>query len=396
MSGTLFGPTLPRGGGSSSGGGVTTDRRAPAIIVGNALFGDTSADCDYLDVGDCVQLAAALATAYTGNVRDVWIRPGRYTLGAALAPLTIRPTVNVRGAGRGLTRIYTPTTGPLSTPQEAWRIESLATLQDIAVSVQPTVGPATGQYVLRLTGQRPEVHRVDVSFSAGWDAQAINNSALLACFGVDRAETIDAKLVDCAGGDLRAPLPSFIDLGGKPVNRGLRAVDSPVSLDRPKNSLIVERLISWGGDHGAVLSARGRIHSSSFYEPFYYGIWLAGLPPTPDAPLTRCKVSENEIVMIGRDSYETGIYLDESWSNEIIDNYLQSEVKPQGIPQGTAIGSNSSGYNQIRGNRCSWGWRRGISLSVGSDNNLVILDDMSNAATPYSDSGANNDIAHNK
>jgi len=79
------------------------DHQFPAIIVGNALAGDTTDVCDILDPGDGTGLQSALTTAAYGTIgnfaQDVYARPGVY------GPATFNVPAGVRllGAGRGRT-----------------------------------------------------------------------------------------------------------------------------------------------------------------------------------------------------------------------------------------------------------------------------------------------------
>jgi hypothetical protein len=106
-----------------------TDRQAPKFIVGNSVAGDTLAVCNYLDVGDGVQLQAALTAAGAlSPVGDVWIRPGNYTL--ATAALNVPASVQVRGSGRG-TIINTT-----ATQRKAFTLNSVAALEDVNIAVR--------------------------------------------------------------------------------------------------------------------------------------------------------------------------------------------------------------------------------------------------------------------
>jgi len=94
----------------SAGPSVGTDRQEPAIIVGNALTGDTLNVCDILDPGDGTGIQTALAAAAWGTIgnfaQDVYVRPGIYTIDANTPiTLTVPDGVKLRGAGRGRTII---------------------------------------------------------------------------------------------------------------------------------------------------------------------------------------------------------------------------------------------------------------------------------------------------
>jgi len=97
---------------SSLPGGAASVRAAPRIMVGNGPNGDLAADCDYLDSGDCAQLALAIAAAGPGD--DVYIKPGTYDFGQVGSPasrITIPAGARVRGAGRKHVTIQTRAAG---------------------------------------------------------------------------------------------------------------------------------------------------------------------------------------------------------------------------------------------------------------------------------------------
>jgi len=79
------------------------DHQAHYYIVGNSLAGDTNSVCNFLDPGDGSGIAAALVAASSATPpRDVYVRPGTYTL---IQQLDIAEGVRLLGAGRGRTRI---------------------------------------------------------------------------------------------------------------------------------------------------------------------------------------------------------------------------------------------------------------------------------------------------
>lgn len=85
--------------GALPSGGGTADGRGFAIVIGNSVAGDTSDICDYLDVGDCVQLKAGIEAAAG---KPVFIRPGTYDFNAgALTSNEITIPVGTRIVGAG-------------------------------------------------------------------------------------------------------------------------------------------------------------------------------------------------------------------------------------------------------------------------------------------------------
>lgn len=79
-------PIYGAGDGSGGSSGPTTDIYEAAIVVGNALAGDTTSVCNYLDPGDGTGIAAALtAAAALAPLRvRVFLRRGTYTLNRTL------------------------------------------------------------------------------------------------------------------------------------------------------------------------------------------------------------------------------------------------------------------------------------------------------------------------
>lgn len=115
------------------------DKYEAAIIVGNALAGDTAANCTHLDPGDGTGIAAAFAAALALSplLVDIDIRRGTYTSGVTLNP---PPGCNVRGAGIGCTILK----GPVATATQAGTVldpGANATLSDMTIVVRdPAVG----------------------------------------------------------------------------------------------------------------------------------------------------------------------------------------------------------------------------------------------------------------
>ena len=83
-----------------AGGGGGGGPRPYTVIVGNALAGDTLANCDILDPGDCSTFAAALAIVSGPGGGSVFIRDGNYNVGPAVAvPFVFPSGVAVIGSG---------------------------------------------------------------------------------------------------------------------------------------------------------------------------------------------------------------------------------------------------------------------------------------------------------
>lgn len=154
-----------------------TDRQEPAIIVGNALAGDTTDVCDILDFGDGTGIAAALALALpatpTTYAQDVYVRPGVYTIDAnSPITLTVPDGVKLCGAGRTRTIIVAPP-GLASIVMTPYGCEVLdltlfvsgASTSGTVPGGYITVGPSTENNVNVPFGLR----RVDVLLGGGYD-----------------------------------------------------------------------------------------------------------------------------------------------------------------------------------------------------------------------------------
>lgn len=361
--------------------GLSTDRYGAGVIIGNSPNGDTADVCHVLDAGDGVLLKSAIESAGPGT--DVLVRPGVYdfTSGAVVAPITIPAGVRVRGAGRGHTFIVTHATGD----QRAFRLSAESELWDVTANVSLPTGPCTSATVIELAAERAEAHRVKVGLLGVYTITEANWSSLTSCFGMDPTGfNSDAKVIDCEAGDRSNPMPSFVDIAGKPLVNGLAAVQQGLISGPDENGFIVDRLISHGGDIGVQMDRRIRLLNSSIYNPFVYGVWCAA---------TWAQICKNEIQMtvLGGPG-DVGIYLDTAAECDVEGNVLY-DLAPSGI--GAAIGLNNSTSNRIRANQANFGWQYGIDISAGSNTNIALLNQMAGATTPYRDLGAGNDLAHN-
>jgi hypothetical protein len=195
-------PPLYGGGGGMTPGGSTPastrDHQAPKFIVGNALAGDTIDVCDYLDVGDGVQLQAALNAAAVGTPRqDVWLRPGVITTATTI---TVPPQVTLRGAGILSSRIAGTATNrtPLATGNRSL-------IADLYISVPVPSAGAVGTEVLRLGGLG-SMERCRVLASQPTAPQAANETlTALVRFDVTGAGNASARIIasDIVGYSLR-------------------------------------------------------------------------------------------------------------------------------------------------------------------------------------------------
>lgn len=144
------------GGDDGSGGGQTQDHQTPAIIVGNALFGDTIFVCDVLDPGDGTGLVIALDTARTESVGDVFFRRGAYFLNSTL---DVTPpadgTLLFRGESMNASVLVLGESGGATERRLLEQTNTLTTelldIRDFAMRVRPAQTGSTGSYVAGLT-----------------------------------------------------------------------------------------------------------------------------------------------------------------------------------------------------------------------------------------------------
>lgn len=151
---------------------VTRDHQGPKIIVGNALAGDTIDVCDYLDVGDGVQLQAALTAAGVVPRKDVWLRPGTITVAT---PLNVPTQVTLRGAGGVLTVLRNT---PANRQVLIANVRALVT--DLSISTQAPQAGCVGTELLRVFGNATLARiRLQLSASAAGIAALETITALI-------------------------------------------------------------------------------------------------------------------------------------------------------------------------------------------------------------------------
>lgn len=204
--------------------GLSVVRAAPAVVVGNALSGDTAADCDYLDTGNGAQLEAAIVAANAAN-KDVWIRPGLYDfnlVGGPSAPITV--SVKVRGAGNGQTAIGTRDNGD----QGVFELSN-GQIEDVIVLVRkPLAATAGSTAVVSLVGG--SMRRVRVEFDA-WDAAGASDTTLRSGVTVTTGDGVVLEDIVVYG------MPSMIGYGETGESAAFRlsaggGVEAPVRLSR--------------------------------------------------------------------------------------------------------------------------------------------------------------------
>lgn len=368
---TGFAPTLP--------GPVPApppDLRTAAIIVGNAAAGDTADDCDLLDVGDGVQLEAALALAGVGPL-DVYVRPGTYDLdaGAVVARLVVPAGVRVRGAGRRATVVSTRTTGD----GRAFVLAEDALLEDVGVFCPvPTAAQAGAQGVISLNERGAEARRCRVEFDGGW--AAIGNWAWIAVqtpfwIGGTVAGGM-ARFVDCEGVDV----PPSAASGGITMY-GLYSATGAAGVG------VARGVDTDGGDQAMQSGAGEFLADGCNCHDSLDGVIIT----THNSRFSGGRVA------IASAGGQAAITINGVDHVEVNDNYLEATT---GQALSVAIQNNGGSNCVIMGNRGNGnaappaGWPTSIGMSAGANNNEVICNNFGGGAVIV-DLGAGNDVAHN-
>lgn len=128
------------------------DKYEAAIIVGNALAGDTAANCTYLDSGNGAGIAAALAAAaaLAPLKVKVYLRRGTYTVDpvAVTLPMTIPAGCTLDGDCRTTTTVVTGT-GAGGTLQDLFVLMTGAGLHDMTITIpSPVASVAAGNAIV--------------------------------------------------------------------------------------------------------------------------------------------------------------------------------------------------------------------------------------------------------
>ena len=353
--------------------GTTTDRRTPYYVVGNSPNGDTSVVCDFLDIGDGVQLQAALAAA--GATRDVYLRPGTYdyTLGPVAAALIIPTDTKLRGAGRGHTIIKTNTSGD----QGAFQLLNRAELEDLTVEVGFPIGPGSGAGgVIELNGSFAEVRRVRVEWPGVYTPVEAALLNLYASF-LTGVLSDHMKIIDCQVG-VDSPMPQFFALGGT-LSGGIWI---PVGLI-DSIACDVVRFYCEGADWGVFSAKPSRVCECELAYPFLKGIYFQGLWAEGSAAL-------NNHIEMEADAPGIGIHVDGADRCDVSGNWLDAKIGGAGS---YAVYLEDAQNSIVRGNRSPSGfWQRGVEIDALSGANIVNANQLPDGVN---DLGVGNDVAHN-
>jgi len=368
--------------GGGGGGGGAAQGLTPAIVVGNSVVGDVlGTDCDFLDVGDGVQLQAALATA--GANLDVWVRPGTYDLGAgaATSPLVVPNSTTLRGAGTQQTFIRTKSTGNMG----ALGLNSEATVMDVGIEVaRPTAGPPAGATAVITMANATRCIRVQVEFigALGWDATDVGETALRSVYDFSCPNS-PAYLMNCTSNTATSrQAPSFDTL--------VPGTDFiMVTATGPNSQVIIVDCELRGGDIGVSVVQTGLLIRGTIFRNLREGV--------------RAQTTQNRFGLFNSDinvqqnlATMRGVVLNNIDFAIIQGNYIQGEG---GIGVGLEAVELVNGCVgcSINGNFIS-DWDRAIKFSAAGDDDNVATGNVFNTITqaaPVEDLGAGNDVAHN-
>lgn len=352
------------------------DLREASIIVGNELAGDNANTCDYLDIGDGSQLAAAIAVA-AAAAKDVFVRRGTYDLGLAGSPvnrITIPAGVRVRGAGPHQTIIQTK----LSGDGGAFVLEERAILEDVYVFAPTPTGAQVGtEGIISLIGDQAEARRVRVECDGGW--VTISDPTWVALNGAFFVSSSllsgSAKLVDCYGLDL----VRLTELGGSPFY-GIGVFGGTGSE--------ISGCTILGGDWGGFF-VRRVTGSQCVFDGAYLGGVKFGLNATGS-------VFNGNRVLIDVTTTQSAVSIDNVYYVNVSDNWLE----PKSGFAGVAIDVVSGTYCTVSGNHGvgaivpPLGWAAAVNLDAGSSSVVVLGNNFSGA--PYTDLGIANEVSHNR
>jgi len=355
--------------------GGAADKYTSKFIVGNALAGDTTAECHYLDPGDGSGIAAALLAAQAAGspYPDVWIRNGQYNLGTSgVGMLTIPAGVKVRGSGRESVLIVTAD-GSAAVNPHAFSLGADAELSDLKVlATTPAAVPTTTTPAIVTAQGHALIERVEVDFDGYWSAIGSPTYAgTFAAFeGLGAAAGQRARFVECHA--VRVPydptlsvIPDGFDVVGDVVSRCYVEGGGNIGISATDTSIIAKCIIE-----NDVTNAFTAIELSSG---------------------SRSKVIGNEILgLFSGGANSKGIRVNGADSTTVQGNSLEATAGSAGAD---AIEIVQSDDCSVVGN-VGTGFVDAISLDSLSDDNVVGFNNFAGSA--YADAGVGNDLAHNK
>ena len=366
---------------AAAGGGVLVR----SIVVGNSTEGDAAADCDFLDVGNGAQLAAAIAAA-AGNNDDVYIRPGTYDFnlpGGPAGPITIPNSTAIRGAGMDHTIII-----PVIDDPRAFLFGFFGCLEDLRVQCPDDVTGALFQTVPGCVielAYNSVCRNVWIEFINDWQMWAPMGVLVYDAFGIPPTVVGGiANLINCqvTGTKTNALM------GGAPCS-------SYANQGAAISYLSLENCVSAGGDRGLYSNLAGNVVSvrhSSFLSPLATTICdISG----DTSSIIGCKFVQNGmfgspvVILSGQRINFTNNYIEATFggggTRAIILNFVTGCVVSGNYGPGDTIGGA--------------GVQAAVDSPAGSDYNIVtgnnFFDVGSVVPCNYNDAGIGNVYANN-
>lgn len=360
-------------GGSGGGGGSSANIRGPRIVVGNSLEGDTTDDCDYLDVGNGANLQAAITAAGVLDPSgDVWIRPGLYDFSIAGGPSTgisIPVGVKVRAAGRQSVTVRGNSSGEIT----IFSLSNNAELEDLTVEVPLPTASCSGDGAIQLNGDRSETRFIVVEFLdvASYTTTEAGYMGIFAGFYVGQSD-IRIRITDCGVG-LDNNAPQLDSLGG--LLRGIRIDEMQASI-----AADISRCRIVGTDRAIEAARTVRVNNCEIEDPSEYAIRIAG----SDSQVTDCWIEFNPVL-----TTQVAIEVrSAARRSDVSNNFIQARA---GGGTCRAIYLNGADDAVVSGNRGT-NWTTSIEMTSFANNNIVLGNRLEGTIT---DAGSGNDVAHN-
>jgi hypothetical protein len=367
------------------GGGVPSGGTKPVarIVVGNSVNGDTVADVTYLDAGDGVQLAAAIAAAGSGS--DVWVRPGTYDFrsGALAAGIAIPAGVRVRGAGKDHVTIIGNDRDDMSL-----FVMSGAGSQLTDMTLRVPLPLATGTVsdsVVSFTTNNHEVSGVRITFDPGYTVVEAGLLSLRSGMSVSdsvlRVKLTNVEMLNVP--QIRQFIASdfcgvHVKGGGSgllanAVMRGAARIDSPV----------IE-----GGDYGVLLENRAVVTA-----PEIFGSYVAGLATQDEA--FRSQVNGGSVVVTTAPAAFVGVRLGNPHGC-IVNGVTVEDTSGPAAAASIGVALIGTGSRHSIGGCTVTGFDAGVDLGASTADSAIVGNSYGDNTVPLNDqSGGANEVAHN-
>jgi hypothetical protein len=384
--------------------GAFTDRRTAKVIVGNALNGDTAADCDFLDPGDGSGIAAAIAALPAEA--DLFLRAGTYdlSLGAETGPFVL---AGVRCWAAGATlRGTVIVMRDDDANQTAFQLTDRGELHDVLIQV-PVPQVATAGFGFVDVGADSLVERVVMGLngSAYAPLDFPNQGVLFGFFLGDGADAgaANAILNDCAVEDA----PRFWDEAGAPPATpfacygstdipGLELSGATLHDCRCENGDIAVNMDGTAGAGGQRIKIQGFVGT---------GMAVNGILINE---IGECMIQGAFLLLNNPSGQQPGFAAVRVLTDAAdINNHNFHAIHTsfigvgQGGPAGSAVRYDVVGIGSIEdsvltGCTIELNWDVGVELSAGTGRIIVVANvTHAGAAASVVDNGVGNEVAHN-